>query len=162
MLTFPTYLPSLFSLLPSPILSKLVSLSPVTHFPSGIDPRFEIGAGQGVPAQNMVGSLFTGHDRRRIEIAVGNAGEDRRIRYPQPVNADHPCVRVHYRAAVIAMLPALRGFRNKEIMDLSNNAIKHMIKVAINEGLLKRVTRGSHAYYTIDPSKPFHPALTVN
>ena len=62
----------------------------------------------------------------------------------------------------IQVYDALRGFRNKEIMDLSNNAIKHMIKVAINEGLLKRVTRGSHAYYTIDPSKPFHPALTVN
>ena len=62
----------------------------------------------------------------------------------------------------IQVYDALRGFRNKEIMDLSNNAIKHMIKVAINEGLLKRVTRGSHAYYTIDPSKPFHPPLTVN
>ena len=62
----------------------------------------------------------------------------------------------------IQVYDSLRGLRNKEIIDLSNNAIKHMIKVAINEGLLKRVTRGSHAYYAIDPGKPFHPARAVS
>jgi uncharacterized protein (TIGR00288 family) len=62
----------------------------------------------------------------------------------------------------IQVYDALRGLRNKEIIALSNNAIKHMIKVAINEGLVKRVTRGAHAYYAIDPGKPFHPARAVN
>jgi len=62
----------------------------------------------------------------------------------------------------IQVYDALRGLRNKEIIDLSNSAIKHMIKVAINEGLVQRVTRGSHAYYTIDPGKAFHPARAVS
>lgn len=62
----------------------------------------------------------------------------------------------------IQVYDALRGLRNKEIIDLSNSAIKHMIKVAINEGLVQRVTRGSHAYYTIDPGKSFHPARAVS
>ena len=55
----------------------------------------------------------------------------------------------------IQIYDALRGLRNKEIIDLSNSDIKQMIKLAINSGLLKRSTRGSHAYYQIDPDKPF-------
>ncbi|MCE7937439.1 hypothetical protein DCC79_04005 [bacterium] len=64
-------------------------------------------------------------------------------------------------ALFIQIYDALRGMRNKEIMDLSNNDIKHMMKVAINEGLLERLTRGSHAYYKLDKSRPFHPAKAV-
>jgi uncharacterized protein (TIGR00288 family) len=58
----------------------------------------------------------------------------------------------------IQIYDALRGLRNKEIIELSNQDIKGMIKVAINEGLLLRSTRGSHAYYQIAADRPFHPA----
>lgn len=64
-------------------------------------------------------------------------------------------------ALFIQIYDALRGLRNKEIIDLSNSDIKLLIKTAINEGLLTRLTRGSHAYYQIDASRPFHPAKAV-
>jgi len=64
-------------------------------------------------------------------------------------------------ALFIQIYDALRGLRNKEIIDLSNSDIKHLIKEAINEGLLSRITRGSHAYYKLDKSRPFHPAKAV-
>ena len=57
----------------------------------------------------------------------------------------------------IQIYDALRGLRNKEIIDLSNQDIKAMIKIAINEGLLTRSTRGPHAYYQIEATKPFTP-----
>jgi uncharacterized protein (TIGR00288 family) len=57
----------------------------------------------------------------------------------------------------IQIYDALRGLRNKEILGLSNHEIKQMIKKAINENLLLRSTRGSHAYYQIDANRPFHP-----
>jgi len=65
-------------------------------------------------------------------------------------------------ALFIQMYDLLRGLRNKEIIDLSNQDIKGMIKMAINEGLLIRQTRGPHAYYLIDESRPFHPAVTAS
>ncbi len=55
----------------------------------------------------------------------------------------------------IQIYDALRGLRNKEIIELSNREIKRMIKLAINEGLLLRTTRGNHAYYHLDPDRPF-------
>lgn len=64
-------------------------------------------------------------------------------------------------ALFIQIYDALRGLRNKEIIDLSNSDIKQLIKHAINEGLLKRSTRGSHAYYSIDTERPFHPSKAV-
>ncbi len=60
-------------------------------------------------------------------------------------------------ALFIQIYDALRGLRNKEIIDLSNHQIKQMIKHAINEDLLTRTTRGSHAYYGIATDKPFSP-----
>ncbi len=65
-------------------------------------------------------------------------------------------------ALFIQIYDALRGLRNKEIIDLSNSDIKQLIKLAINEGLLKRSTRGSHAYYSLDTSRPFHPSKAVS
>lgn len=65
-------------------------------------------------------------------------------------------------ALFIQIYDALRGLRNKEIIDLSNSDIKQLMKMAINEGLLKRSTRGSHAYYSLDDSRPFHPAQAVS
>lgn len=59
----------------------------------------------------------------------------------------------------IQVYDALRGLRNKEIIDLSNHDIKRMIKLAINEGLLVRSTRGSHAYYRIVDDRPFRPQV---
>lgn len=64
-------------------------------------------------------------------------------------------------ALFIQVYDALRGLRNKEIIDLSNGAIKYMIKMAINEGLLRRVSQGPHAYYSLDDARPFHPARAV-
>ncbi len=60
----------------------------------------------------------------------------------------------------IQIYDALRGLRNKEIIDLSNHDIKRMIKMAINHDLLDRATRGSHAYYRIASGKPFKPAAS--
>lgn len=57
----------------------------------------------------------------------------------------------------IQIYDAMRGLRNKEIVDLSNHDIKRMIKLAINEGLVTRITRGSHAYYRMETGKPFLP-----
>lgn len=59
----------------------------------------------------------------------------------------------------IQIYDALRSFRNKDIISLSNQDIKRMVKLAINEGLLLRTTRGPHAYYHIDPVKPFQPPV---
>ncbi len=61
-------------------------------------------------------------------------------------------------ALFIQIYDALRGLRNKEIIDLSNHDIKRLIKEAINVGLLKRDTRGPHAYYQLDPELPFRPS----
>jgi hypothetical protein len=61
-------------------------------------------------------------------------------------------------ALFIQIYDSLRGLRNKEIIDLSNSDIKLLIKEAINEGLLKRITRGPHAYYELDSSRPFRPS----
>lgn len=64
-------------------------------------------------------------------------------------------------ALFIQIYDALRNLRNKDIIDLSNQDIKRMIKLAINEGLLLRTTRGPHAYYHLDPDQPFRaPAET--
>ncbi len=49
---------------------------------------------------------------------------------------------------------ALRGLRNTEVIDLSNAEIREMIKLAINEGLLTRTTRGAHGFYKLDPGCP--------
>jgi uncharacterized protein (TIGR00288 family) len=62
-------------------------------------------------------------------------------------------------ALFIQIYDALRGLRNKEIIDLSNHQIKQMIKYAINEGLLTRTTRGSHAYYGLAKDRPFDPEV---
>lgn len=58
-------------------------------------------------------------------------------------------------ALFIQIYEALRGLRNKEIIELSNGEIKQMIKLAINGNLLLRTTRGNHAYYHLDPNRPF-------
>lgn len=51
----------------------------------------------------------------------------------------------------IQIYDAMRGLRNQEVLDLSNKQIKSMIKDAINEHMLLRTTRGSHAYYRLNP-----------
>jgi hypothetical protein len=55
----------------------------------------------------------------------------------------------------IQIYDALRNLRNKAIIDRSNQDLKQMIKLAINSGLLVRTTRGPHAYYHLDPQRPF-------
>ena len=60
-------------------------------------------------------------------------------------------------ALFIQIYDALRNFRNKDIIALSNQDIKRMVKTAINHGLLLRTTRGSHGYYRINPDQPFQP-----
>lgn len=49
---------------------------------------------------------------------------------------------------------AMRSLRNEQVIDLSNREIKQMIKTAINEGMLERTTKGSHAYYTLKRDHP--------
>lgn len=46
----------------------------------------------------------------------------------------------------------LRGLRNQELIDLSNTQIKEMIKQAIGEGILNRISRGTHRYYQLNPN----------
>ena len=73
----------------------------------------------------------------------------------EPDGEPNPDLEKLERFDFIQIYDALRGLRNKEIIDLSNSDIKQMIKLAINSGLLTRSTRGSHAYYQIDPSRTF-------
>lgn len=54
----------------------------------------------------------------------------------------------------IQIYDTLRELRNKDIIDLSNRDIKHMIKLAINSGMLVRSTRGPNGYYHVDPGRP--------
>ena len=82
------------------------------------------------------GNRESGELRRSLEEAMRQ--------FPEPV-------------LFIQIYDALRGLRNKEIIDLSNHDIKRMIKMAINHKLLLRATRGSHAYYQINPDRPFSP-----
>lgn len=49
---------------------------------------------------------------------------------------------------------ALRGLRNQELMDLSNAELRELIKRAIDLDLLKRTTKGAHAYYELDAERP--------
>jgi hypothetical protein len=44
---------------------------------------------------------------------------------------------------------ALRGLRNQEIIDLTNNELKELVKQAINRGMLQRTGRGAKAYYRL-------------
>ncbi len=44
---------------------------------------------------------------------------------------------------------ALRGLRNQEVFDLTNNELKEMVKQAINRGMLQRTGRGARAYYRL-------------
>ncbi len=41
-----------------------------------VDPGFLIGSRQRSAAQNMIRCLFASHDRRAVEVAVGDARED--------------------------------------------------------------------------------------
>lgn len=54
----------------------------------------------------------------------------------------------------VQIFNALRGLRNQDVIDLSNAEIKDIIKHAIDADLLIRTTKGAHAYYALDPSKP--------
>ncbi|MFQ6015807.1 MAG: NYN domain-containing protein [Anaerolineae bacterium] len=49
----------------------------------------------------------------------------------------------------IQIYNSLRALRNKEVLDLSNKQIRHMIKIAIREGMLRRIGRGVHGYYQL-------------
>jgi uncharacterized protein (TIGR00288 family) len=51
----------------------------------------------------------------------------------------------------IQIYDALRGLRNQEVLDLSNQQIRAVIKQAINTRMLQRTTRGQHAYYRLNP-----------
>ncbi len=44
---------------------------------------------------------------------------------------------------------ALRGLRNQEVFDLTNNELKELVKQAINRGMLQRTGRGARAYYRL-------------
>ncbi|WP_026369594.1 NYN domain-containing protein [Kallotenue papyrolyticum] len=43
----------------------------------------------------------------------------------------------------------LRGLRNQEVLDLTNNELKELVKQAINRGMLQRTGRGARAYYRL-------------
>lgn len=45
---------------------------------------------------------------------------------------------------------ALRGLRNQEVLDLTNNELKDLVKYAINKGMLQRTGRGARAYYRLN------------
>lgn len=49
----------------------------------------------------------------------------------------------------IEIFGALRGARNQELVELTNNEIKDLVKQAINRGLLQRTGRGAKAYYRL-------------
>lgn len=45
---------------------------------------------------------------------------------------------------------ALRGLRNQEVVELTNNELKELVKQAINRGMLQRTGRGARAYYRLN------------
>ncbi|GAC1362398.1 MAG: hypothetical protein NVSMB42_22040 [Herpetosiphon sp.] len=45
---------------------------------------------------------------------------------------------------------ALRGLRNQEVVELTNNELKELVKQAINSGMLHRTGRGAKAYYRLN------------
>jgi len=51
----------------------------------------------------------------------------------------------------IEIFDSLRALRNKEVLDLSNKQMKELIKESINRKMLVRTTRGTHAYYKLNP-----------
>lgn len=51
----------------------------------------------------------------------------------------------------IEVFDSLRALRNKEVLDLSNKQMKEMIKESINRKMLVRTTKGTHAYYKLNP-----------
>lgn len=55
----------------------------------------------------------------------------------------------------IEVFDSLRALRNKEVLDLSNKQMKEMIKESINRKMLVRTTKGTHAYYKLNPD--WHP-----
>ena len=59
-------------------------------------------AGQRRPAEDVVGRLLADHDRRGVEVAVGDAREDRAVDHPQALDADHPALGVDHGERVVA------------------------------------------------------------
>ncbi len=49
----------------------------------------------------MVGRLFADHDRRAIQVAVGNTRKDRAVGNAKALHADHPRLGVDDRAGVV-------------------------------------------------------------
>ena len=56
----------------------------------------------------MVRGLFPHHNRRAIQVAVGDPRKDRAVGKPQPVNPDHPTGRINHRCRIIRR-PHTRG-----------------------------------------------------
>lgn len=55
---------------------------------------------------------------------------------------------------------ALRGLRNQEVMELTNNELKELVKQSINRGMLQRTGRGAKAYYRLSSQYRKQPAPT--
>lgn len=53
---------------------------------------------------------------------------------------------------------ALRGLRNQEVLGLTNNELKELVKQAINRGMLQRTGRGARAYYRLTAQYRDNPA----
>ena len=79
--------------------------------PARIDPRFLVGRGERRAAEDVVGGLFAGHDRRRVEIAVGDAREDRGIGDAQAVDADDAAFRIDHAHRVVGAAHAAGAAR---------------------------------------------------
>ena len=46
--------------------------------------------------QHVVRDLLAHHDRRPVEVAVGDLRKDRTVRHPQPLHPDHPAFRIDH------------------------------------------------------------------
>src|SRR4051812_4881739 len=57
-------------------------------FPAGVDPGDVVAGGQRGLAQDVVGGFFADHDGGRVEVAIGDAGEDGAIGDAQVFDAD--------------------------------------------------------------------------
>ncbi len=55
---------------------------------------------------------------------------------------------------------ALRGLRNQEVMELTNNELKELVKQGINRGILQRTGRGARAYYRLSSQHRVQPAAS--
>ena len=136
----------------------------VTLAPARVDPRLTVRARQRWPPEDMVRGLFADHDRRRVQIAVGDAWKDRAVGEAQSIDADHPALRVDnrhrvrwraHRAAATGVKGAFHMFFDESVqLVIALHAVARLdllAAVGIESGLREDLARYPDAMAEIGP-----------